>query len=120
MRTLFFLLALAMLVMTIPCLAADETAKARVYWDPVEGAARYRVYVRVDNMAYGDPFIAVGRTEYIFEHLLFGKRYYFQVQAENATQIGPLSEEVSATMPKQMGLGRVVNVGVDPIEEETP
>jgi hypothetical protein len=79
--------------------AVPGSGKVTIYWDSVDRATGYQLYMSRSPGIYGDAAATVGSAvySYSFQELQNGTPYYFIVKAVNSGGVSAASNEVSAT-----------------------
>ena len=95
-HTLFCLRYLVVVALgLIPLTGTVLAGQVELAWDGVQGASGYRVYHGTSSGTYAANLDAGNSTTATVAELADGARYYFAVQAYNATASSSLSNEVS-------------------------
>jgi hypothetical protein len=89
-------------------------------WDPVANATGYKLYYGTATRSYSSNVDAKNVTNYTVAGLTNGVRYYFAVQAYNATVTSDYSSEANAVVPTSTTAAPVASFTASPTTGTAP
>lgn len=92
--------------------AAGNDQSTTLQWDPVPGAAHYRIYWNTKGgVTATESALTAPAAPYVHKGLTPGGRYYYRVAAQNAGGEGELSREVSVQLTSEAPVINVITAG---------